>query len=163
MKIISVQDSEFRRPIEDAIANGIKLVLWHQFPSSGGFQEWFLIYSLHGLDKVISKGQVASAFTAYEWIEVLSSQKINQTWLEQTRAMLEQESQNHMLLIKSLSQEDIEPIQLTWAGELDDIQEYYEDHGGSGVVVGRIPSVWFGEITRGYYPDENGNPQSAPY
>ena len=161
--MIAVQSSEFRQPIENAIANGIKIVIWHQAPSSGGLQEWFLVSSPGGLDKVISKGHVASAFTAYEWIEVLPSQKINQVWLKQTLAMLEQESQNLMLLIKSASQEGIEPIQLTWIGESDDIQDYYEKHGGSKVVVGRIPSLSFGEIIRGYYPDENGNPKSAPY
>ena len=161
--MISVQNSEFRQPIEKAIANGMEVVIWHQIPSSGGLQEWFLISSLEGLDKVISKGSVASAFTAYEWIEVLPSQKMNQAWLKQALEMLEQESQNLMLLIKSVLQEGIEPIQLTWVGELDDIQSYYEKHGDSNVVVGRIPSVSFGEIIRGYYPDENGNPKSAPY
>ena len=163
MKMISVQDREFRQPIENAIANGMKIVIWHQVPSSGGFQEWFLIHSLEGLDKVIRKGQVASAFTAYEWVEVLPSQKINQAWIKQTLAVLKQESQNLMLLIKSVSQENIEPMQLTWIGESDDIHGYYEKHGDSNVVVGRIPSVSFGEIVRGYFPDENGNPQSAPY
>ncbi len=161
--MIAVQSSEFRQPIENAIANGMKIVIWHQIPSSGGLQEWFLVSSLEGLDKVISKGHVASAFTAYEWIEVLPSQKMNQVWLKQTLAILEQESQNLMLLMKSASQEGIEPIQLTWIGESDDIQGYYEKHGDSKVVVGRTPSLSFGEIIRGYYPDKNGNPKSAPY
>jgi hypothetical protein len=68
-----------------------------------------------------------------------------------------------MLLIKPVSQGEIEPIRLTWAGESDDIQSFYEKYSDSNIVIGRIPSVSFGEVIRGYFPDENGNPKSAPY
>ena len=163
MKMISVQSNEFRQPIENAILDKKQVVIWHQLPASGGMQEWFLIDNPAALDKVIGKGRIASAFTAYEWLEVLPLQNINQVWVKEILTALEQESQNIMLLIKSVSQNQSEPIQLTWIGESDDIHEYYEKHINSKVVVGRIPSVSFGEIVRGYFPDENGNPKSAPY
>lgn len=89
--MISVQSSEFRQPIQNAIANGMKVVIWHQIPSSGGLQEWFLISSLEALDIVINKGCVASAFTAYKWVEVLTLPKMNQAGLAQTLVTLEQE------------------------------------------------------------------------
>ena len=163
MKMISVQSNEFRQPIENAILDKKQVVVWHQIPASGGMQEWFLIDDLAVLDKVISKGRIASAFTAYEWIQVLSLQNISQAWVKETLAVLERESQNLMLLIKSDSQNQFEPIQLTWIGVADDVREYYEKHANSKVVVGRIPSVSSGEIVRGYFPDENGIPKSAPY
>ena len=163
MKMISVQSSEFRQPIEDAIANKKQVVVWHQVPASGGLQEWFLINNLSGLDVVISKGKVASAFTAYEWIEVLPLQKVNQSWCNQALAALAHELQNLMLLIQPVVKESIAPVQLTWVGAANDIQGYFEKHDGSTAVVGRISSVSFGEITRGYYPDENGIHKSAPY
>jgi len=161
--MISVQSNDFRRPIENAIFDKKQVVIWHQLPASGGMQEWYLIDNLAALDKVINKGRIASAFTAYEWIEVLPLQNINQAWVKETLAALERESHNLMLLIKSVLQNQSEPIQLTWIGESDDVLEYHEKHSNSKVEVGRIPSVSFGEIVRGYFPDENGNPKSAPY
>ena len=161
--MISVQSNDFSQPIENAIFDKKQVVIWHQLPASGGMQEWYLIDNLATLDKVISKGRVASAFTAYEWVEVLPLQNISQAWVKETLAALERESQNLMLLIKSVSQNQPETIQLTWIGESDDVLEYYEKHSNSKVVVGRIPSVSLGEIVRGYFPDENGNPKSAPY
>ncbi len=163
MKMISVQSNDFRQPIENAIFDKKQVVIWHQLPASGGMQEWYWIDNLAALDKVISKGRIASAFTAYEWIEVLPLQNINQAWVKETLAALEREVHNLMLLIKSVSQNQSEPIQLTWLGESDDVLEYHEKHSNSKVEVGRIPSVSFGEIVRGYFPDENGNPKSAPY
>jgi hypothetical protein len=163
MKMISVQSNDFRQPIENAIFGKKQVVIWHQLPASGGMQEWFLIDNLAALDKVISKGRVASAFTAYVWHEVLPLQGINQAWVTKALTALENESQNLMLLIKSDLQNHFEPIQLTWVGDSDDVYNYYEKHSDSKVVVGRIPSMSFGELVRGYFPDENGNPKSAPY
>lgn len=163
MKKISVQSIKFRQPIEKTLLDKKQVVIWHQLPASGGMQEWFLIDDLAALDKVINKGRIASAFTAYEWMEVLPLQSINQAWVKETLVALEQESHNRMLLIKSVPWNRSEPIQLSWIDEAEDVLEYYEKHSNSEVTVGRIPSVWFGEIVRGYFPDENGNPKSAPY
>ena len=163
MKKISVQSNEFRQPIENTILDKKQVVIWHQLPASGGMQEWFLVDDLATLDKVINKGQIASAFTAYEWMEVLPLQSVNQAWVKETLVALEQESHNRILLIKSVPWNRSEPIQLSWVDDAEDVLEYYEKHSNSEVEVGRIPSVWYGEIVRGYFPDENGNPKSAPY
>jgi hypothetical protein len=96
-------------------------------------------------------------------MEVLPLQSINQAWVKETLVALEQESHNRMLFIKSVPWNRSEPIQLSWIDDAEDVLEYFEKHSNSEVAVGRIPSVWFGEIVRGYFPDENGNPKSAPY
>jgi hypothetical protein len=163
MKIISIETDEFRQPIVNAIASGIKVVIWHQIPASGGFQEWFLIQDLETFNKIIRRGHIGSAFTAYEWIEVKALRLVDQAWLEYMSIALEQEQHNLMLLISPVAQENNELIQLTWVGELEDIQGYYEEHAGSKVIVGRIPSISFGEIVRGYFQDEDGEPKSGPY
>jgi hypothetical protein len=163
MKMISIEADEFRHPIANALSNGMRVVVWHQIPGSGGSQEWFLIQSLDQLYKIISKGRTASAFTAYEWIKVEASQVVDQIWLNQILTALVQEAHNHMLLICPITIENSGPILLTWVDDAGDVQSYFEKYLGSQVEVGRISSVYYGEIIRGYFPDEHGNPQSGPY
>jgi hypothetical protein len=163
MTKISIRSDEFFQPISEAFEHGKKVIVWHQIPWSGGMQEWFLIHSISTLDTILSKGRIASAFTAYEWIEVHTSQIVNEIWIEQISLTLQEETRNLMLLIEPVVPNEIEPIQLTWVGEVDDIKKYYEQHIGEKATVGRIPSVTDGELIRGYYPDNDGVPQSGPY
>lgn len=163
MAKISIHSSEFTQPIAEALACGKALVIWHQIPWAGGKQEWFLVHQFEALEAVFQRGQVASAFTAYEWIEVSTSRQVNQDSLTQASAALARETFNLMLLIQSVTSGNVDPIKLIWVGEADDLQEYYEQHSGSEAIVGCIPSIPTGEIIRGYYPDANGIPQSGPY
>jgi hypothetical protein len=163
MTKISIHSNEFTQPIAEALDRGKALVIWHQIPWAGGSQEWFLIRRFEALDSILQRGRVASAFTAYDWIEVLASRQVNQEWLKQASAALAQESFNLMLLIQPVTSTNVDPIKLVWVGEADDLQEYYEQHVGSEVALGRIPSIPTDEIIRGYYPDANGIPQSGPY
>jgi hypothetical protein len=163
MTKISIHSNEFTQPIAEAFDHGEALVIWHQIPWAGGNQEWFLIHRFEALDVVLKRGRVASAFTAYEWIEVPTSRQVTQEWLAQASTALAQETFNLMLLIQPVTSDSVDPIKLIWVGEADDLQEYYEQHSGSEAVIGRIPSIPTGEIIRGYYPDANGIPQSGPY
>lgn len=163
MTKLSIRSSEFTRPLAEALDCGKALVIWHQIPWSGGSQEWFLIHRLDALNTIISRGCVASAFTAFEWIDVPTSKIVNQEWLMQVSAALAQELHNMMLLIKPVTSNELEPISLTWVGQVDDLQEYYDKYVGSEAVVGRIPSTSTGKLVRGYYPDANGIAQSGPY
>ena len=163
MAKISIHSNEFTQPIAEALDLGQTLVIWHQIPWAGGYQEWFLIHRFEALDNILQRGRVASAFTAYEWIEVITLRQVNQEWLERASNALAQESFNLMLLIQPVTLTSVDPIRLIWVGEADDLQEYYEQHVGSEAVLGRIPSIPTDEIVRGYYPDANGIPQSGPY
>lgn len=164
MAKISIRSDEFRHNIARAIAQTGQIVIWHQLPWSGGMQEWFLIRDMAALDKILDRGQVASAFTAYDWIEVPGMQIVNQAWLEQTSKALAQEADSLMLLIELVtpSNRPDEPIRLTWIGDFEDLQEYAQNHVDAPAIVGHIPSI-AGEIIRGYYPDNNGIPKSGPY
>lgn len=160
---ISIHSNEFTQPIAAALDRGKALVIWHQIPWAGGAQEWFLIHKFDALDVVLQRGRAASAFTAYEWIEVLTSRQVNQAWLEQASVALAQETFNLMLLIQPVTAISVDPVRLIWVGEADDLQEYSEQYIGSEAVLGRIPSIPTDEIIRGYYPDANGIPQSGLY
>jgi len=163
MTKISIRSNEFTQPIAEALDQSKALVIWHQIPWSGGGQEWFIIRRLEELKAVLNRGITASAFTAYEWIEVFAGRIVDQDWPVQISEALAKETHNQMLLILPAMSETNEPIRLTFVEAAEDIQEYYEQHLGSDSTIGRIPSVWTGEIVRGYYPDENGIPQSGPY
>lgn len=160
---ISIHSGEFIKPIAHALSEGKELVIFHQFAWAGGYQEWFLIQQLEQLDKVLGGGKAASAFTAYEWIDVPLPRFVEEEWLTQTLDALARETHNQMLLINLLTPHGNDSFQLVWIGEPFDLNEFYKEHIGIRVRVGRIPSVWTGEIVRGYYPDANGVPQSGPY
>lgn len=162
---VSVYSEEFRQPITKILGQGNKVVIWHQIPWSGGMQEWFLIDSISTLDKILDRGHVASAFTAYEWTEISTSQAVNQAWLEQISSALQKETHNLMILVKPVTHntKNDEPVPLTWLGEQDDVQEYLKKHSDSKATVGRISSFVTGEIIRGYYPDDKGTPNSGAY
>jgi hypothetical protein len=163
MAKLSIRSKEFVSPIAAALDQGKKLVIWHQIPWSGGAQEWFLIESIEALTPILNRGRVASAFTAYEWIELSLSRTINEEWSEQVLEALAHETPNEMLLIQETELEGQAPTELVWIGEAGDVKEYHQQHLSLKVAVGRIPNVWTGEIVRGYFPDANGVPQSGPY
>jgi hypothetical protein len=163
VKKISIHSDEFCQPIVDAIARGKNVVLWHQLPRAGGLQEWFLIRSIDVLDGILDRGHVASAFTAYEWLDVPAPRIVDQAWFDQVAVALRLETRNRMLLIGLAEAVDVGLVRLTWIGDAEDLHEYLEKHGSMEVIVGRVPPIIDGEIIRGYAPDENGLPQSAPY
>jgi hypothetical protein len=163
MTLISIWNPEFIQPISDVLNRGKKIVIFHQIPWSGGNQEWYLVCRVDELDAILRRGKVASAFTAYEWIDINISPTVDWEWIRQITEVLAQETNNRMLLIPDVVPDDKSLIRLVWIGEAEDIREYYEHHAGSSVIVGRIPPLWKGEIVRGYYPDANGIPQSGAY
>ena len=158
MEKISVKNSEFRNKIIQSLKEGKQLVIWHQIPWSGGSQEWFLIQQEEELNRVLAKGRIASAFTVYEWIEIPLPSMVDQIWFTQTKVALSQEKDNAMILLSVQSPSN----KLVWIGEDEDLENWFEGHKGMEVDAGRIPNLWYGEIIRGYYPDEQGIPQSGP-
>jgi hypothetical protein len=70
-----------------------------------------------------------------------------------------------MLLLAPQANKDDQtiPIALSWVGDATDLREWFDAHVGEAMMIGRIPSVWDGEIVRGYGPDANGIPQSGAY
>ncbi len=163
MKIISIHSKEFTKPIIDELDTGKRLVIWHQISASGGMQEWFIINNQKALDTVLSRGKVASAFTVYEWIQIATAQVVNSQWLEQVTIVLASETKNQMLLIRKDPINSNDFSHLVWIGKIKDVKEFYNQHTGFSVEIGRIPSVYSGEIVRGYYPGKNGLLKSGIY
>ncbi len=160
---ISIYSSDFRNPVVKALEQGHQLAIWHQIPWSGGDHEWFHLHQLNGLDKILNRGRVASAFTVYEWLDVPLPLLVDQEWLSQATRVMEKDEPNHLLLLYSTQQENEPSVELVEFAFLDDLQEWAKAHVGSQVRVGRVPNLWTGEIVRGYYPDANGVPVSGPY
>jgi hypothetical protein len=163
MTKLSIRSKEFVGSITEAVDQGKKLVIWHQIPWSGGQQEWFLIENIEALTPILDRGRVASAFTAYEWIELFPLQIVHEEWRAQVSEALAREIPNEMLLIQQADPMEQTPSPLAFIGEEVDLEEYCQQYAGFAVKVGRIPNLWAGEIIRGYFPDANGIPQSGPY
>ena len=162
MTIISFYSSVFSEPIKKALNEGKELVVWHQFSAMGGLQEWLFLSGSDNLDEIIKRGKPLSAFTIYEWNKVPAENIVNEKWLLSINNAYSRETTNHMLLIRP-SETDKNYSKLFWAGEIEDIKEFYDVYVGKNVEVGRIPSIFTGEIVRGYFPDENGNIKTGIY
>jgi len=104
-------------------------------------------------------------FTLYEWFELPDCIQACQEALERAIGYLAQEPHNQMLLLSAQVNTDDQtiPIALSWVGDMTDLREWFDAHAGEAMMIGRIPSVWEGEIVRGYAPDANGIVQSGAY
>ena len=118
---ISIWSDGFRDPVAKALAGGTRLAIWHQIPWAGGEHEWFLLCQLPGLDEILSRGRMASAFTVYEWLDVRLPHHVDQEWLVLAHDALEKDEPNHLLLLHPSSQSSepvVELVELTFSDDL---------------------------------------------
>lgn len=162
---LSIKDPQFLQPLEDYLREE-PLVVWHQLAWMGGQQGWFLVTTTAGLQKVLSTGQRASAFTVYHWLPHSQPYVVNEDWVTQMYKIIEEDVPvpNHFILVMPafVKQNTNGFYPLEWLCA-EDLHEYLAENQGEKIVVGQIPNFQNGEIKRGYMPNQDGIPESGPY
>jgi hypothetical protein len=161
---LSITASQFLHPLENYLQKE-PLVLWHQLAWTGGQQDWFFVTTSTGLQKVLSTGQRASAFTAYQWLPHAHHYVVNELWVTQMLEVIKKNIPNHFILVMPVSAEQTmtDFYLLKWLCDEEDLQDYLAEHQGKQVIVGQTPNIQTGEIKRGYMPNQDGIPESGPY
>jgi hypothetical protein len=164
MEKLSIWSTAFQDPITTALQHDKSLVVWHQKPWCGGEQAWHLIQSIEALWPILENGQVASAFTVYEWQEQPLKDATHLGLDHQVCAYLKQEISNQMVLLYAEALNNMRvPVELTYLDDASDVQEWFIQHPITRIRLGKIPSIWNGELVRGYYPDTQGIPRAGAY